>query len=56
MRNDQAQHPRLGQTKLTKTGAKNIKIKTATMVKATTRATTGMEVIRERLHRSTHLV
>ena len=46
MSNDQDQTPTGGQTKMTKTRAKQktktSKRKTTTMIKATTRATTGM--------------
>ena len=41
MRNDQSQTPTGGQTKMSEKRAKQ-KMKTATMIKATTRATTGM--------------
>ena len=60
MSNDQAQTPMGGQTKMTKTRAKQktkrSKLKTVTMIKDTTRTTTIMGGIQERLNRLTHQV
>ena len=52
MSNNQAKIPMGGQKKTTETRYKEKK--TSTIIKSTTISTTGMGVIREKLHRMTH--